>query len=48
VLAHPLSRSHGVGRIGWLKLTGWLPTRLKSRNIEGFTDKYRQQLLQQP
>lgn len=39
--------SYGVGRLGWLSLTGFVPTRMKSRNIEGFVDRYRQQLLVQ-
>jgi hypothetical protein len=49
LLTHlPCHCSYGVGRIGWLSLTGFIPTRLKSRNIAGFADKYRQQLVLQP
>jgi hypothetical protein len=37
-----------VGRIGCLTLSGWLPTVIKARNVGGFVDKYRRQLLARP
>jgi membrane protein YqaA with SNARE-associated domain len=40
--------SYAVGRIGCLTLSGWLPTVIKARNVGGFVDKYRRQLLAAP
>jgi hypothetical protein len=37
-----------VGRIGCLSLSGWLPTLIKARNLEGFVAKYRRQMMAQP
>jgi hypothetical protein len=39
--------SYGVGRIACLTFTGWLPTKVKSRNVLGFVAKYRQELMRQ-
>jgi hypothetical protein len=47
VLLPLVVRSYGIGRIGWLSLTGFLPTRIKSRNIMGFANQYRSELLLQ-
>eukprot|EP00775_Hariotina_reticulata_P002211 gene2211-2526_t len=47
VMMVTLGRNYGVGRIACLTFTGWLPTKMKSRNILGFVAKYRQELMRQ-
>eukprot|EP00882_Tetradesmus_deserticola_P009638 GHRQ01010176.1.p2 GENE.GHRQ01010176.1~~GHRQ01010176.1.p2 ORF type:complete len:139 (+),score=64.21 GHRQ01010176.1:443-859(+) len=48
VMIVTLGRNYAVGRIACLSLSGWLPTRIKARNLGGFVDKYRRELLIQP
>jgi hypothetical protein len=37
-----------VGRIGCISLSGWLPTAIKARNLQGIVNMFRRQLMAKP